>query len=166
MGRIFARGRRGALAGIAVSGLLAACSLWPAQPESDLVRVVASSDYCASDTADAKLRYFATQEDFNAWTDARDIKSLDAQVGPAGVLLLEAGRRFTAGYALELKSAEVSAEGVLRLVVEWIVPSYDALVAQTLTSPCIVLQPQPGDYNRAVVVDTSGEPRVAVALPD
>jgi hypothetical protein len=80
------------------------------------------------------------------------------------VLLIEMGQRPTAGYALALAEPAWVVEGAAaRLRVSWIEPPPGAMVAQVLTSPCLLVRLTPPAAERLEVVDGGG--RVRLALP-
>ena len=82
------------------------------------------------------------------------------------VVLLGMGSRPSSGYALELLDSVIDpGQEVLRLVVRYQEPPPDALTAQVLTSPCLLLAVERGKYRRIEVVDESGHIRHSVGIP-
>ncbi|MBA1146431.1 protease complex subunit PrcB family protein [Ectothiorhodospiraceae bacterium WFHF3C12] len=82
-----------------------------------------------------------------------------------GVLLVLMGRRQTAGYGLALADGEAAslADGVATVAVEWREPDEGAMLAQVLTSPCIMVTLPKSGIERIDVVDQTGAVRVSVA---
>ena len=81
------------------------------------------------------------------------------------LLLLEMGQRPTTGYRLLLSDTAVAvnqATAVLRL--NWQQPPADAMLAQMLTSPCLLLTLPRADYRVIEVVDDDGKRRLALDL--
>jgi hypothetical protein len=81
-----------------------------------------------------------------------------------GVLLVEMGRRPTAGYAVSLADPEVElADGTAGVTVAWNEPAADAVTAQVVTSPCTFIRLPRGDYD-TVTVTAEGEasPRLRI----
>ena len=72
-----------------------------------------------------------------------------------GVIAVYMGRRPTAGYQVSLASitAEVGVHNELTLAVSWIEPPVDALLAQVITSPCILVSIPKDDYSTIKTVD-------------
>jgi hypothetical protein len=84
------------------------------------------------------------------------------------VIAVYMGKRPTAGYGLGLASrnAEVGERGVLTLVVSWIEPLADAVLAQVITSPCLLVSVPKGDHVTIQVVDGGGTVRALSASLD
>lgn len=81
-----------------------------------------------------------------------------------GVLLVQMGRKNTAGYALELARHElVVQKGISHVSLNWHEPRPDALVAQVLTSPCILLSIPKGGYGQIAVADQQGDIRATAS---
>jgi len=78
-----------------------------------------------------------------------------------GVIAVYMGRRPTAGYQVTLASrtAEVGEHNELTLAVSWIEPPVDALLAQVITSPCILVSIPKGDYSTIQADDEDGRVR-------
>lgn len=67
------------------------------------------------------------------------------------VLLVSQGQRPTAGYGIALQgNAAPVNDATVELPVRFSSPDDGAIVAQVLTSPCLVLALEPGDYERVV----------------
>ncbi len=77
------------------------------------------------------------------------------------VLVLAMGSRSTAGYGLSLaeKSAVVR-DGVLTVRVDWSEPPPGALLAQVMTSPCLLMKVPTAPFDRIRVVDQQGRVRL------
>ena len=81
------------------------------------------------------------------------------------VLLVEMGRKPTAGYnisyidnSFNVKNSEAE------VVVKWIEPGPDAIVAQVITSPCLVLSVPAKGYEDISIVDQDRRIRAKITL--
>ena len=87
--------------------------------------------------------------------------------GETGSLLLVAisrGQQPTSGYALSLDSA--SAEGTTALIrVRWDSPSADALLAQMITHPCLVVGLPSASFSKVRVVDQDDDELGRLTVP-
>lgn len=83
-----------------------------------------------------------------------------------GVIAVYMGERPTAGYQVNLASttAKLGEHNELTLPVSWIEPSGDALSAQVITSPCILVSIPTGDYSTIQAVDEDGSVRASTAF--
>ncbi len=81
-----------------------------------------------------------------------------------GVLLITMGQRPTAGYGLSLlaDSARLR-EGVLTVGVDWQEPRPGYMLAQMLTTPCLLLQLPAVSFHRIQVVDRQGQVRLSAS---
>jgi hypothetical protein len=83
-----------------------------------------------------------------------------------GVLLIEMGERPTAGYALDLPpDAARIKDGRLELIVDWTEPPPDAITAQVITSPCLLVRLPRAGYREVRVIDQEGSVRAEVQVP-
>ena len=83
------------------------------------------------------------------------------------VLLIEMGQRNTAGYALLPADYAVRvADATAQINLIWKEPPPDAMVAQVITSPCLLLELPRGDYRRVVVLDQESQVRAELALDE
>ena len=89
----------------------------------------------------------------------------DVDFNRSGVIVVYMGRHSTAGYQVGLASeaAEISDHN-LTLLVSWVEPPVDALVAQVITSPCVLVSIPKGDYSVIRVVDEGDRIRASSKL--
>lgn len=125
---------------------------------------------CGRSSADAGARWIADAEEL----EVVRIQFGQYRLGPPelpavdfdshGVLLVLMGKRQTAGYGLALSPGEAAsvADGVATVAVEWHEPDEGAMLAQVLTSPCVMITLPKADYERIDVVDQTGATRVSV----
>jgi hypothetical protein len=75
------------------------------------------------------------------------------------------GIRPTAGYQVGLASraAEIGENNELQLFVSWTEPAADALLAQVITSPCMLVTIPKGAYSTIQVIDEEGTIRITGA---
>ncbi len=74
------------------------------------------------------------------------------------VLLVEMGQRPTLGYRLELAETDGLriAQDQAQLTLDWLHPPADALVAQTISSPCLLIKLERGGYTSIQILDRQG----------
>lgn len=83
-----------------------------------------------------------------------------------GMVLVHMGQKFTGGYGLQLaRSRARLQDGIAFVSVNWVEPPDDAIVAQVITTPCLLLKIRRGAYHSVVIVDQSGRRRAKVDLP-
>jgi hypothetical protein len=83
-----------------------------------------------------------------------------------GVLAVSMGQKRTAGYGLALAEPEVAiADGTATVVVRFDEPPPGAIVAQVLTSPCLLVRVPRAGIREIRVVDPGGAVRASVVLP-
>lgn len=83
-----------------------------------------------------------------------------------GILLVHMGQKTTGGYRLELAHPHGRLQAGSALVtINWIEPPAGAIAAQMITSPCLMLKIQRGEYRSVEIVDQSGRQRARVDLP-
>lgn len=81
------------------------------------------------------------------------------------VLLVEMGMRPTTGYGLALADSAVAVKrSSAALTLAWRRPPPDAMLAQMVTSPCLLLSLPPAGYDRVEVFDDSGARRLVLDL--
>ncbi len=122
------------------------------------VRELRRALLCGTPTEEPVLRLFDSAEQLLAW-DTENHLALDRLELPEdrSFVLLEQGLRRTSGYSVELaRTAKVSKEGTLSLSAEWLAPGEDRMVAQMLTSLCVLAAVDAMPYRRVEVLDASG----------
>jgi hypothetical protein len=157
---------------VAATALVAAACSEPAKvptpPTPVNIETVFSGSNCGGSAA-ATLRPIAGTEELRSVTRADAPRGFDEPppgeiaVPPpdAGSLwLLAMGERRTAGYAIAADRAEILND-TLTIVVDWQEPPPDAMTAQVMTSPCVVLRLPPVKATRAFVVDRGGIARMS-----
>jgi hypothetical protein len=74
-----------------------------------------------------------------------------------GVLAIWMGPKPTGGYGIELASDKALIQGRTAVIkVRWIEPAKGAILAQRITSPCLIVRLAKGDYDRIKVMDENG----------
>jgi len=73
-------------------------------------------------------------------------------------LLVEMGQRPTLGYQIALNRTDNLhiTQGQAHLTLDWIQPPADAMVAQMISSPCLLLKLKRGDYTSVQIRDKQG----------
>jgi hypothetical protein len=135
--------------------------------------VLRGSAQCGSASRDGDVRWIGTEEEYQAALAALDRGRLPGTApapapvdfGTHGVLIVRMGGRPTAGYALELASEQVvSDDGTGAVRVNWTEPPEDAMVAQVLTSPCLLVSVRKDEFRSVKVVDQAGRTRETVKV--
>lgn len=132
---------------------LAGCSFIGFTPGG--ANVIDSAVYCGTTSQMSAVHYFATESQLASWIAYRGIRGFDADAAAnGGVIVVEMGQRMTGGYGMDvLPDATHIEDNTLYLGIAWTAPPEYAAISQAMTSPCMVIEPPPGDYDRVVVVD-------------
>ncbi len=111
--------------------------------------------------------WIADAETWRSWYGRITSARLPAPPVPAvdfpreGVLLLAMGSRSTAGYGLSLAEGTTTIrDGVLTVPVDWREPVPGALLAQVMTSPCLLVKAPAAPFKQIRVVDQQGRVRL------
>jgi hypothetical protein len=81
-----------------------------------------------------------------------------------GFLLIRMGQKPTGGYRIELASEKVLIRDRTAIIsIRWIEPGKGAILAQMITSPCILIRVTKAEFNRIQVVDQNGTVRAETA---
>lgn len=82
------------------------------------------------------------------------------------VLLIQMGRKNSGGYRLELAHTTATLKDKIAIIhIDWIEPKEGSFVIQALTSPCLLLKIERGDYQTIQVRDKSGKLRITAKKP-
>jgi hypothetical protein len=83
-----------------------------------------------------------------------------------GIVMVHMGRKTTGGYRLEPAQSHGRIQaGKVLIMINWVEPPAGAITAQMITSPCLLLKIQRGEYHAVVIVDQSGHQRAIADLP-
>ncbi len=75
------------------------------------------------------------------------------------------GQKPTSGYGLTLVSESMPlSEGVGTLQLEWVQPGKGGMLPQVMTTPCVYLQIEKGEYSRIRIIDTQDKERFLVEV--
>ncbi len=144
----------------ALLALIGACTA--PSPQSTIVEVdtILSSGRCDGQKAglqwigQAQLNQLQSRQFLR---DPKQPKPAAANTTPAFKMLsISHGAQPTSGYKLELHRAEVDGAGSLQVYLQWHTPPADAMLAQVMTTPCLVLQLPPGEYQSVTAQDQNG----------
>jgi hypothetical protein len=126
---------------------------------------------CGGAAAEPSARWLASEAELRQALAAEG--PLGAQVAlPAGVdfardgvVLVAMGRRATAGYGVGLESEQVQVKGgVATLVVRFDEPPPGAIMAQVITSPCLLVALPREGLREVRVVDAAGAVRAVAPV--
>jgi hypothetical protein len=147
---------------LAAAALSSACAAThrPPGPSSVTATVVRTSTQCGGEASGPSARWIGTAGAFHAAMGAGG--TFGSEMGTPdfrkeGVLALFMGQRPTAGYGLALHDPTVAiANRVATVVVRVEEPQPGAMVAQVLTSPCLLIRMPRQGIQQIRVVDPSG----------
>ncbi len=158
---------------IGLSALLTtACQPWAArqEPQADepAVETLYASQHCGRSQATPQASWIDNAQQLAASLqrirpDTLGGKAMalpEPDFRQARVLLVEMGQRPTLGYALALDEKTTGlriSQGQAYLTLNWIRPPADVLVAQALSSPCLLLKIERGDYSAIRILDRQGD---------
>ena len=155
--------------------LLSACranGIAEPMPATVEVTLLTQSSQCWSDVVEPSVAWITGSEAYkSAYEQTRRHILGGADYLPAvdftrsNVVVVYMGKYSTAGYQLEL-AAETAAinDHELTLFVSWVEPPVDALMAQVITSPCLLVSIPKGDYLAIRVRDAGGGIRASTRL--
>lgn len=133
--------------------------------------VVRASAQCGGEADGPSARWIATEGGLRAALGSGGAFGAE-RASPAvdfskeGVLAVFMGQRRTAGHGLALHEPDVAvADRVATVVVRFEEPQPGAMVAQVLTSPCLLLRFPKAGIREVRVVDPSGAVRATAFLP-
>ena len=144
-----------------------------AMPAKVEIALLTQSSQCWSDVVEPSVVWISGSEAYKAaYEQTRRHILGGADYLPAvdftrsHVVAVYMGKYSTAGYQLELsvETAEIN-DHELTLFVSWVEPPVDALVAQVITSPCLLVSIPKGDYSAIRVRDAGGGIRASTRLP-
>ena len=74
------------------------------------------------------------------------------------VLLVEMGQQPTLGYRIELSESDslIVKQGLSQLTLDWVQPSAGSIVAQIVSSPCLLLKLDRGNYISVQILNRQG----------
>lgn len=132
--------------------------------------VIRAGAHCGGDVQGTSARWLGTEQALRGALQTGAALGAPSQP-PAvdfsreGVLLVAAGQRPTAGYGLALAEPGARVEdGVATVVVRFDEPASGAILAQVVTSPCLLVR-LPGEGLREVrVVDPAGAVRATARV--
>ena len=155
--------------------LLTACranGIAESMPATVEVALLARSSQCWNDVVEPSVALITGSDAYKSAYDQTRRHILggtdylpEVDFTRSSVVAVYMGKYSTAGYQLDLAAevAEVS-EHELTVLVSWVEPPVDALVAQVMTSPCLLISIPNGDYSAIHVLDAGGRIRASTRL--
>ncbi|MEE8574100.1 MAG: protease complex subunit PrcB family protein [Thermodesulfobacteriota bacterium] len=128
--------------------------------------VLYTATTCGRAEKESKLTWINNSDDFKRVYGGLLKQSFGLKENPRpkidfkknGVLLIEMGSRPTAGYAVESSNKGVRVIGSLVEVnTHWIKPAPGAILAQIITSPCLMISFTASEYSIIRVIDQKGD---------
>jgi hypothetical protein len=130
-------------------------------------RVLRASTLCGTTEAACRLTWISNPDAYaRAMNAGRSTVTPEADRQPApavdfntqGILWIEMGMRPSTGYGFDKTSVRAVLEGnTVNLTLAAVTPAPGMIVAQMITSPCILVQLPKGDYSRIRVLDQTGK---------
>lgn len=162
------------LAMMTVFGVLAllasACQSWaekdPHQGSKPVAEVIYTSQHCGRSQTAPSASWIDNARQLEASIqrirsdmlggNPIDLPVLDFQHEIA--LLVEMGQQPTLGYRLELAGSDDLriSQDQAQLTLDWLHPPADALVAQAISSPCLLIKLERGNYTSIQILDRQG----------
>jgi hypothetical protein len=82
------------------------------------------------------------------------------------VVTIQMGQKPTGGYGVELAEPDATLkDGEVLIRLRWIEPAPGSIVAQILTSPCLIVSLPKGAYEKITITDENGSVRETISLP-
>jgi hypothetical protein len=150
----------GSLAALLLSGCASdlAWSLRFASEKPVDVRELARSQECGTQQEQSAVSMFVDTAEVRHWQESRGITLLDTDAMPAGpYALVEMGRHDTAGYGLAVSRKASIRKDLLVLKGTFVAPAADAVTAQVVTSPCVLMSLPPGFYRGVIVLNQASD---------
>lgn len=124
------------------------------------VQEVARSLQCNTAGKESRVELFTSTAAVRAWAEPRGLR-LPEVLAEAPHVVVELGQRNTTGYGLAISRSAVLRGGLLILKGTFISPAPGRVVAQALSSPCVLVQLPPGRYSAVEVQDPAGAVRIS-----
>ena len=156
--------------------LLSACKMDGRQePATSVIRVdlLVQGSFCQAGSTEPSMALIGDDDAYrSAYQQIRKHIPDSAAIPPTvdfdrfDVLAVYMGSRSTAGYRVGLASgaANVGENNELYLQVSWTEPPEGVLLAQVMTSPCMLVSIQKGAYSAIHAIDEKGSIRITGSL--
>ncbi|MBI3898786.1 MAG: protease complex subunit PrcB family protein [Gammaproteobacteria bacterium] len=161
------------IAMLAALSLVSGCTAETKSAQTEIlpVRQLYASGDCGRADPEPAAKWITQSEQWEAIHQRLTRQILPQPSPPAvdfeksGVLLVEAGQRPTAGYRLALTQSTVErTDSTARITLDWKTPPADAMTAQVLTSPCVMIELPKARYSSIQVLDLQGNVRLEISL--
>jgi len=157
---------------IAIAAGTAACTVSPLEGHdggagvgSVAIEALHAGIQCGNNETGASARWIEDATQLESLYQPLNLAPAEIDFAQSVVVLVEMGERPTLGYRLGVAEAEAQmVEGHLEVVLEWREPPSDMMVGQMVTSPCLLLKLERGQYREVWFKDAQGLRR-AVATP-
>ncbi len=130
------------------------------------VEMVHAAAQCGRSETGASAHWIGNATQLESFYRQLNLAPVELDFSQSAVVLVKMGQRPTLGYRLALANAEAqTVDDHLVVVLEWREPPKDMMVGQMLTSPCLLLKLERGDYREVWIKDTQGQRRAIAAIP-
>lgn len=137
---------------------------WETRTPKINVEQLRSLSVCNTAGSDPQLSWLPDLDAVQAWQQAHGIDLIGHDPLPTGpFVLVENGARPSAGYGVAVSRRAGWDEGVVTLSATFLVPPADAMNAQMLTSPCVLVSLPPVQMRSVNLVDAGGHVRAQVS---
>lgn len=148
------------LAGCAGFSPLQALGDWLANAQDVEALELARSLQCGTEGEQEQLHLFRDASAFERWREQRGVELGGFErAGGRRILVIEYGRKPTAGYHVAVSRVARLRGSELTVHATFLSPRPDAMVAQVLTTPCVVVAVPDHDYRKVRVLDQDGRER-------
>ncbi len=148
---------------LAAGALLSACSLsgwFVGKGDAISVTEVARAQLCTAESEESRVTLFRSAEEALAWQQRSGIDlKLTPDLKPGRYALIEMGQRHTAGYGIAVSREAREVGGNLQIYTTYFAPAADAMTAQMISSPCVVVRLPNALYGAVEVYDQDGQLR-------
>lgn len=150
-------------------GLLAAVALLPAcglsswfGASGDAISVVevARAQICTAEDESSRVTLFRSALEAQEWQQRTGVDlRLTEDLKAGRYALIEMGQRHTAGHGVAVSREAREVGGNLQVYTTYFAPPADAMTAQMISSPCVLVRLPNALYNAVEVYDQDGELR-------
>jgi len=129
------------------------------------VEVIYGGIQCGGFAADTSASWIEDATQLESLYRQLSLAPVELDFDRSTVVLVEMGERPTLGYRLELvQPAAKMVEGGVEVVLKWHEPSSDMMVGQMMTSPCLLLRLERGQYRDVWIVNSHGQRKAGLHL--
>lgn len=123
------------------------------------------SQQCESADMVPQVTYLPTRDAVAAWQSQRTVDlRMKGELPPSAYAVVEMGQHGTSGYGIAVSRAATLRKGWLTLRATFVTPGSEAIVADALSSPCVLVSLPAGDWLGVMVLDQAGTLRASATI--